>query len=100
MLKSINPANDKELQTYEEMGEQKISSIIDSTHETFLKWRKTSFKERSEKMLNAAGILKKDKQKFAEMMTLEMGKPIQQSISEVEKCAWVCEYYAENAESF
>ena len=51
-------------------------------------------------MKSAAVILKKNKQKFAEMMTLEMGKPILQSIAEVEKCAWVCEYYSENAESF
>ncbi len=100
MLKSINPANGNELKSYEEMDEQKISSIIDSTHETFLIWRNTSFKERSEKMLKSAEILNKDKQKFAEMMTLEMGKPIQQSIGEVEKCAWVCRYYAENAEAF
>ncbi len=100
MLKSINPANGKELKAYEEMDEQKISSIINSVHKTFLNWRKTNFSERSEKMKSAAAILKKDKQKFAEMMTLEMGKPIQQSISEVEKCAWVCEYYSENAELF
>ncbi len=100
MLKSINPATDNEIQSYEEMDEQKISSIINSTHQAFSGWKKTDFKFRSEKMKKVSEILKKDKRKFAEMMTLEMGKPILQSIAEVEKCAWVCDYYSENAESF
>ncbi|NOX17869.1 MAG: NAD-dependent succinate-semialdehyde dehydrogenase, partial [Chlorobi bacterium] len=65
---------------------------------TFLEWRRTTFAERSKLMFNAAKVLRDNVKKYGEIMTLEMGKPIKQSYAEVEKCAWVCEYYAENAE--
>ena len=100
MIKSINPTTEQEIKTYEEMSDQKISSVINSSHEAFLNWRNTSFSLRSEKMKNVSETLKRNKQMYAEMMTIEMGKPIQQSIAEVEKCAWVCDYYSENAETF
>jgi len=100
MLKSINPATEKEINFYNEMTLEESSSIINSTHQSFLSWKETSFQHRSLKMKNAAQILRKKIRKYAELMTREMGKPIQQSYSEVEKCAWVCDYYADNAEGF
>ena len=48
-------------------------------------------------MMKAADELKKNSKKYAEVVTKEIGKPLSQAIAEVEKCAWVCEYYAENA---
>lgn len=76
------------------------SSLVEKAHEQFIKWRKTSFEFRASKIRSAAAILRKRKEEFAKIMTLEMGKPIVQARAEVEKCAWVCDYYADNAEKF
>ncbi len=98
-IQTINPATGKLIKTYEEFTYEEIVSVIDEVHSEFLSWRATGFPQRAKLMNNAARVLRENKMKYAEMMTLEMGKPISQSIAEVEKCAWVCEYYAENAES-
>lgn len=95
---SINPYSGEELKSYKNHTKKEVSDIIDNADKRFYSWRETSFSERKKLMLAAAAELKKNKQEYAETMTLEMGKPISQAIGEVEKCAWVCEYYAENAE--
>ena len=95
---SINPYNGKELKSYKNHTKKEISGIIDKADKRFYSWRETSFAERKKLMLEAAAELKKNKREYAKTMTLEMGKPISQAIAEIEKCAWVCEYYAENAE--
>ncbi len=100
MLKSINPATGQEINEYEIMQSSEVESIIDSTDHAFNNWKETDFKLRSKLMQNTADILKVEIEKHSKIMTDEMGKPIAQSRSEVEKCAWVCEYYAENAEKF
>ncbi len=100
MIKSINPADGKEIRSYDEMKYEKVEKIIKSSHITFTEWKKTNFAHRSELMKKAASILRERKEKYSEIMTMEMGKPIAQSRSEVEKCAWVCDYFAENAEAF
>lgn len=88
------------MREFEEMSESEVIDNIAKTHEAFLSWRDVSFSERAEFMLSAASILRENKQKYAEIITLEMGKPIAQSRAEVEKCAWVCEFYAEKTEQF
>lgn len=100
MLKSVNPSNLQLIKNYQSMHISEVNNIIESTNNAFLKWKETNFADRAKLMLNASGILKSNRDKFSELMTLEMGKPIAQSKAEVEKCAWVCEYYAENAEKF
>lgn len=100
MLTSINPVNNKLLKSYNEMTREESSNIISLTNESFIKWKETSFKHRSELMKNAAKVLRENSEEYSVLMTLEMGKPIIQSRSEVEKCAWICEYYADNAEKF
>lgn len=77
-----------------------VNNIIDLTADAFEKWKETSFGHRSNLMMKAAQVLKAKREEYSELMTLEMGKPISQSKAEVEKCAWVCEYYADNAEKF
>lgn len=98
VTKSVNPFSGKEIKTYKNHTAQEVSNIIDKADARFYKWRKTSFSERKKLMLAVAEELKKNKQEYANTMVEEMGKPISQAVSEIEKCAWVCEYYAENAE--
>ncbi len=98
-IQTINPANGKLVKTFPELNSAEINAIINDVHRAFMDWKETGFRERSELMKNAASILRNGKRKYAELMTLEMGKPVKQAIAEAEKCAWVCEYYAENAES-
>lgn len=100
MLRSINPANLEILKTYPQMQPAEVNNIINSTNIAFEEWKETSFNFRSELMMKAANLLREKKEEYSRLMTLEMGKPIAQSRAEVEKCGWVCDYYAENAEKF
>ena len=100
MIQSINPADLQVIKTYQSMLPSEVNNILDLTNNTFEGWKETTFSLRSKLMLSAAEVLRKRKEEYSKMMTLEMGKPIAQSRAEVEKCAWVCEYYSENAEKF
>ena len=100
MLQSVNPANLQVVNTYPQMQPPEVNEIIDLSNNAFEGWTQISFSDRSRLMMNAANFLRVKKEEYSKLMTLEMGKPIAQSRSEVEKCAWVCEYYAENAEKF
>ena len=100
MLSSINPVNNNLLKNYVEMSSEKSTEIISLADEAFRTWKETSFAHRSQLMKNAANVLRANSEEYSVLMTAEMGKPIVQSRAEVEKCAWVCDYYAENAERF
>ena len=95
---TINPVTGQIIKEYEEFSFDDIDRIIKQSHNAFLGWKRTSFAERSELMQNATNILRENKNQYGELMALEMGKPLAQGIAEAEKCAWVCEHYAENAE--
>lgn len=97
-MKSINPYSGEEIETFEELDKKEIDKKVKKAHKRFKSWRHTDFERRRELMMALAEELKSNKQAYAEDITREMGKPITQAIAEVEKCAWVCEYYAENAE--
>jgi succinate-semialdehyde dehydrogenase/glutarate-semialdehyde dehydrogenase len=99
-MKSINPATNELIEEYKEHTSKEISGIIESVRGEFLKWRETSFDHRAGLMKRATDILRTKKEEYARTMTLEMGKIIAESRAEVEKCAWVCEYYSDNAEKF
>ena len=97
-IQTINPATGKVIQDYATMSADETSSIIDSVHQTYEAWKSTSFAERAEKMRNLTKVLLDNKEEYAKLMTLEMGKPIFAAVAEIEKCAVLSEYYAENAE--
>lgn len=98
MITSQNPYTGKQIAEIKEFDTEEIKQALEKAHNRFKTWRKTGFTERAGLMKKAADELRKNKKEYAETITKEMGKPITQSIAEVEKCAWVCEYYAENAE--
>lgn len=99
-MKVINPLNGEEIKSYPAMAQSAVNPAIDCCHNAFLKWRKTPLPVRSRHMRAAARILRKKTNQYAELMALEMGKPIREGQAETEKCAWVCEYYADNAKDF
>lgn len=99
-LESINPTSGESLATYPEMTREQVDQIIVACDNAHQEWRQVSFDVRSEPLRRAAGLLRDRRDSLAELMTCEMGKPIVQARAEVDKCAWVCDYYAENAESF
>ncbi|GJQ61738.1 MAG: succinate-semialdehyde dehydrogenase [Melioribacteraceae bacterium] len=98
-LQTINPATNELVKNFDEHSEEEVKDIINKSHETYLKWRKKTYSERAPLMKKAAEYLRSNKRKYAETLTLEMGKPITQAIAEVEKCAFVCDYYADNTEN-
>lgn len=99
-MKSMNPATLEVIAAYDELAPETAGRLIDRSDAAFARWRETSLVERSALMKKAAAILRNRSGEFATLMALEMGKPVRQGRGEVEKCAWVCEYYAENAGSF
>lgn len=96
----INPATEEPVNEYDTFSDGKLESTIQSAHEEFNNWRNRSFHERAELMIRAAEILRSRSDEFAELMASEMGKPLEQGVAEAEKCAWVCEYYAQHAAEF
>lgn len=99
-FKSINPMTGNVVEEYPEMSSSEVEDILEKTHLAQQAWRNTIFEERASLMLRAAEILLVNKQQYARLMTQEMGKITVQGIDEIEKCARVCRYYAEHAESF
>ena len=99
-LKSINPFNGKIIKSYKENNVKDIQTKIAQTNKAFLSWRDTSFKERKALMKNLAKVLLLKKEALAMLMTEEMGKTYLSGITEIEKCASVCEYYGKEAEGF
>lgn len=97
---TVNPATGKVIQGYREMSARKVEQIIDSTQADFLIWREFDFKQRASFVFKLAGILRRRKEEYVELMANEMGKPLSQGRAEIEKCALVCEHYAEHAADY
>jgi succinate-semialdehyde dehydrogenase / glutarate-semialdehyde dehydrogenase len=97
-IESINPADGTVIEQYSALKPSELESRLDAASAAFKRHRRTSFQERSEKLIRCADLLEERSKSLGELMTREMGKPIKQAIAEAEKCAWVCRYYAENAE--
>lgn len=99
-MEAINPATGELIKTYPTMTVKEVEQVIRDSHETFMAWKHVSFAERSQLMKKAARVLRDRVDEYGELMALEMGKAIKEGRAEANKCAWVCDYYAENAEEF
>jgi aldehyde dehydrogenase len=99
-IETINPTTGRVISSYESMSIDKIGLVTKNAQNAFEKWRKTEILERCDYIRDLAKILSRNKDRYARIVTEEMGKPITQSIAEIDKCALVCEYYSENAEAF
>jgi len=97
-IATINPATGETIKTFEPFDARQVEEKLQHASDTFRRYRKTFFADRSAWMVRAAEILESETKEFARLMTVEMGKPIKGAVGETEKCAWVCRYYAENAE--
>jgi succinate-semialdehyde dehydrogenase/glutarate-semialdehyde dehydrogenase len=99
-FESINPTTGEVMEVFEEWPAEKTRGVIVEVHKAWLAWRETSFARRTELMQKAAAGLRQNRDEYARIMALEMGKPIAEGRAEVEKCAWACEYYADSAPRF
>ncbi len=99
-MEARNPATGEVIRTYEEHTDQELERSLERSATAYESWRERSIREREQLLANAADILRDNVDRYAETMTAEMGKPIAQARSEVEKCAWVCDHYAQHASSY
>src|SRR5580700_8959097 len=99
-IATTNPATGEVLKSFEPISDTQLEEKLQRAVDAFKTFRETTFASRAALMMKAAEILEADKEKFGRMMTTEMGKTYRSAIDEAVKCAWVCRYYAENAERF
>jgi succinate-semialdehyde dehydrogenase/glutarate-semialdehyde dehydrogenase/succinyl-CoA reductase len=98
-ISTINPATEEVISTYDSMTKEQIQNQVARAKSAFLEWRENLEKRRS-CLYALTEYLRKNKIKLAEVATREMGKVVKEAISEVEKCAWALEFYADNGANF
>jgi acyl-CoA reductase-like NAD-dependent aldehyde dehydrogenase len=98
-IKTINPTTEEIIQEYEIMTKEQIDDKVKKARNTFQDWKRNANK-RTDLLHDFANELRKNKETLAKTATTEMGKPIKEARSEVEKCTWVMEYYADNGQIF
>ncbi len=99
-IATINPATGQVIKAFDPLSSAAIEAKLQKAIETFATYRHVPFAQRAQWMLKAASILENEKEAFGKVMTTEMGKTLRSAVDEAAKCAWVCRYYAENAERF
>ena len=100
MLGSFNPTDGSLIHEYAEATPEDVASALAAAGRAFESWRRTTFAERASALRRAGALLREGRDELARLMALEMGKPADQGRAEADKCAWVCEHYAEHAERF
>jgi succinate-semialdehyde dehydrogenase/glutarate-semialdehyde dehydrogenase/succinyl-CoA reductase len=96
---TVNPATEQTLGEYEGMVSDDINNVVQKSRQSFQEWR-NNMQKRAAFLYNVAHLFRKDKERLAKVITMEMGKAIKEARSEVDKCAWVMEYYADYGSNF
>ncbi|MBU0942084.1 MAG: NAD-dependent succinate-semialdehyde dehydrogenase [Bacteroidetes bacterium] len=96
---TINPATGEEITKYERLTSTEVRDKITISKEAYSLWKQKSYEERAVLMHKLADVLDQNKEEYAQLATREMGKVIGQSRKEIEKCAWICRYYADTTSS-
>jgi succinate-semialdehyde dehydrogenase/glutarate-semialdehyde dehydrogenase len=99
-FKSINPYSGKVVGQYTAISQKELNDRLNKSQIAFESWRNVPLSERCNLIKKAGQVLRDNVEEYAKMITMEMGKPIAESRAEVNKCAWVCDYFAENATEF
>jgi len=99
-IQTVNPYNNSIIKTFDEITDADLEIKIATAHKTYQSWKNTDVKQRAKLLAKVAAIMRKKKRELAELITLEMGKLIAQSESEIDMCASVYDYYAKNGEEF
>ena len=99
-IATVNPSTGELVKSFEALTDSQLEAKIQKAADTFLTYRNVPFAERARKMMKAAEVIESEKENYARVMTTEMGKTYRSAVDEAAKCAWVCRYYAENAEKF
>jgi len=94
---SVNPFTEEVNEVFEPFSPEECARVVAQSREAFREWRKVPVAKRAAHFTRVASGLREKSRNFAEIITREMGKPIKESVAEVEKCAWLCDYYAEHA---
>ena len=97
---SLNPSTNQLIQTYASWDDRRLEQALEKTHHAQQAWAQTTFPHRAELLRNAAMQLRAQRDRYATLITLEMGKPLREARAEIEKCAGVCDYYAQHAGEF
>src|SRR6266508_234144 len=100
VMQSINPATEEVVESFEEFSPQQVDQALQQSFDAQKGWRGTSFSERAACLQKVARVLRTNKQRWAELLSLEMGKPIVEAEAEIEKCAWNCDFFAAQAPVF
>jgi succinate-semialdehyde dehydrogenase/glutarate-semialdehyde dehydrogenase len=99
-ITSVNPANGKAVKKYKTHATKQVERKIEQTHRAWMQWKETTHQERAVLLNQLGSVLISRKEELADLMAVEMGKPVKQGIAEIEKCAGVCQFYAANASTF
>src|SRR5690606_26837102 len=97
---TINPATGEKIDEYVRITTSEASDKLNQANAAFQLWKKTSFEQRSKLVHLLGDEFENNKELYAQLATQEMGKTIAQSRKEIEKCAWICHYYADHAAEF
>ncbi len=99
-IKTTNPYTGQQIEEYNLHSNKEINKILENAQNAFQDWKNKDISDRLDLLKNLSDLLVSKKAELAELITTEMGKPITQSLNEIEKCAWVCDFYAVNADNF